>query len=162
MKPVLEQQHPLFHLAGDSGYPKSKLLVTPYSNNEAMQDESKRLFNLRHSGIRTECTEVIFGRLKKRWPFVKNIRCHLMRAIDAILSCAILHNLCVKWGQPMPEEDDDGPQPDFDPLRAVRVVYNPNDRQMVRVQGEIVRDNLRRNMPPPSASERRKINRFRL
>ena len=35
VKPVLEQQHPLFRLAGDSGYPKSKLLVTPYSMAEA-------------------------------------------------------------------------------------------------------------------------------
>ena len=61
MKPVLEQQHPLFRLAGDSAYPRSKLLIPPYSNAEAGDDETKRLFNLRLSGIRTECSENIYG-----------------------------------------------------------------------------------------------------
>ena len=31
VKPILEQQHPLFQLAGDSGYPRSKMLIASYT-----------------------------------------------------------------------------------------------------------------------------------
>ena len=63
VKVLLESQHPLFRIAGDSAYPKSKLMVTPYRTAEAANDPSKRLFNLRLCGARTECTEDIYGEL---------------------------------------------------------------------------------------------------
>ena len=34
-------------------------------------DPTKRLFNLRHCGMRAEATECIFGRLKEKWPILK-------------------------------------------------------------------------------------------
>ena len=42
VKVHLEEQHPLFRVLGDSAYPKSKLLITPYSTAQAANDESKR------------------------------------------------------------------------------------------------------------------------
>ena len=62
VKVMLERQHPLFRVAGDSAYPKSKLLVTPYRTAEAANNDSKRLFNIRLCGLRTECTEHIYGK----------------------------------------------------------------------------------------------------
>ena len=47
-KQYLEQRWPRFLLAGDSAYPKSTVLVTPYTEAEAQNDASKRLFNLRY------------------------------------------------------------------------------------------------------------------
>ena len=46
-KEYIEQRYPRYLLAGDSGYPKSNVLVTPYPRAECGNDESKRLFNLR-------------------------------------------------------------------------------------------------------------------
>ena len=46
----LERRFPRYLLAGDQGYPKSPLLVIPYPDEEAEQDPSKRLFNIRFLG----------------------------------------------------------------------------------------------------------------
>ena len=63
VKIAVEQQPlPQFRVAGDSAYAKSRLLVTPYRTAEAAADPSKRLFNLRFCGMRTECTENIYGK----------------------------------------------------------------------------------------------------
>ena len=35
VKPLIENMSPRFYLAGDSGYPISKTLITPYSTEEA-------------------------------------------------------------------------------------------------------------------------------
>ena len=42
VKVLLEAQHPSFRLLGDSAYPKSRIMVTPYRTPEAANDESKR------------------------------------------------------------------------------------------------------------------------
>ena len=46
-KVVIERRFPRYLLAGDQGYPKSEVLVIPYSDEEALHDPSKRLFNMR-------------------------------------------------------------------------------------------------------------------
>ena len=65
-----------FLVAGDSGYPISKHLITPYRTAEALVDPSKALFNRRHSGLRTVMTENIFGVWKRRFPCINFLRCH--------------------------------------------------------------------------------------
>ena len=42
VKVLLEAQHPSFRLLGDSAYPKSRIMVTPYRTPEAAADDSKR------------------------------------------------------------------------------------------------------------------------
>ena len=42
VKVLVEGQHPLFCLLGDSAYPKSKVMVTPYRTPEAAADMTKR------------------------------------------------------------------------------------------------------------------------
>ena len=61
MKKALEIRQPRFRVAGDSAYPRSVMLVTPFSNEESDHNLRKRLFNLRHAGLRAEYTETIFG-----------------------------------------------------------------------------------------------------
>ena len=48
VKVVVEGQHPLFCVLGDSAYPKSKVMVTPYKTPEAAADLSKRQENIHH------------------------------------------------------------------------------------------------------------------
>ena len=71
-KKALETRQPRFRVAGDSAYPRSVMLVTPFSNEESDHNLRKRLFNLRHAGLRAECTETIFGMWKRRFPIVQN------------------------------------------------------------------------------------------
>ena len=47
VKPYLEQRWPRFLLAGDSAYPRSLVMVTPFPKRESDRDPIKRLFNLR-------------------------------------------------------------------------------------------------------------------
>ena len=47
VKTAIEQRWPIYFLAGDEGYPKSDVLVIPYPANQADNDPSKRLFNIR-------------------------------------------------------------------------------------------------------------------
>ena len=46
-KQYLEQRFPRFLVAADAGYPRSTVVVVPYTDAEARRDESKRLLNLR-------------------------------------------------------------------------------------------------------------------
>jgi hypothetical protein len=73
VKAVINRQRE-FLLAGDSGYPISEVLITPYRNAEAAGDPTKRLFNQRLSGLRTVCTENIFGIWKRRYRCLKLLR----------------------------------------------------------------------------------------
>ncbi len=102
VKTILKRLHPKFLLAGDSGYSKSKIMVTPFSNEEALGDPHKRLFNLRLSGLRAEGPENIFGMWKSRWPIIKHVRLNHDKAMEAVFATAVLHNLCVHWNKPEP------------------------------------------------------------
>ena len=64
VKVAVEQQPlPQFKVASDSAYPKSGLLITPYRTAQAAADPTIRLFNFRFCGMRTECTEDIYGQI---------------------------------------------------------------------------------------------------
>ena len=48
---------------GDSAYPQSCVMMTPYQMDQIYDDHSKNLFNVRHSAARMEMTEHIYGEL---------------------------------------------------------------------------------------------------
>ncbi len=70
VRPVIEER-PQFLLAGDSGYPISEVLMTPFSARESAGDPRKARFNRRHSGLRTRMTENVYADLKNRWQCLK-------------------------------------------------------------------------------------------
>jgi hypothetical protein len=119
VKKVLETMQPRFRVAGDSGYPRSVILVTPYSRAEGENDLDKRLFNLRHSGLRGECTECIFGMWKRRFLIIRNMRNHNSNALEVVMATAVLHNLSVIWGEPEPEDVDDSEEDEDDDQNGV-------------------------------------------
>ena len=67
MKGILEAQHPKILVAGDAGYVKSKVLVIPFTNDEAMADP--RLLNLCHSGMRSKGKRVYLRELEEGAPY---------------------------------------------------------------------------------------------
>ena len=70
VRPLIEEP-PQFLLAGDSGYPISEVLMTPFSARERQGDPRKGRFNHRHSSLRTLMTENLYADLKNRWQCLK-------------------------------------------------------------------------------------------
>ena len=65
----------------------------PYETADAFHDPRKARFNSKLYAIRTVMTENIFGRWKKRFPILTNLRTHLELSQKIIIATAILHNI---------------------------------------------------------------------
>ena len=124
-------------------------------------DATKRLFNYWHSSLRQECTENIFGLFKRRWPVVKNMRWHYWHAVEAILACAVLHNVGVRWR----DEVEDLPPEDDEPLLhdgrvnedGMHGMAEHARRMRERQEGAEVREQIVFGMEGPSERELRKM-----
>jgi hypothetical protein len=150
VKRVIERQR-RFLLAGDSGYPISENLITPYRNADALRNPRRRKFNQRLSGLRTVCTENIFGIMKRRFPELTKLRCSHTRARKIIVAIAILHNIAILWNDDVPvggiapEEDPAGPAV---PEQEYEIVEDDAEPAVVRARGQELREQLCMNMPP--------------
>ena len=133
------------------------MLVTPFSKQEGEDDLRKRLFNLRHSGLRAECTECIFGMWKKRFPIIKNMRFHFENALEITMATATLHNLSVMWNEPEAFNDDDDDVPDEEEDDEEPEEPISGNKLRVRVEGTALRDALLDAMPAATAVEARRI-----
>ena len=137
-----------FHVTGDLAYPMLPVMVKPYPIAEAANDRSKARFNYKHSGMRTIMTEHIFGRLKKRFPILRQLRYHLELSQKVILACCILHNMAVKFKTPFLADDDlhdnDGHEDDDDfPLDYADDLLVPEE---IRIRAKRIRDELKNSM----------------
>ncbi|XP_054081522.1 putative nuclease HARBI1 [Zeugodacus cucurbitae] len=86
-------------LAGDSAYPLSETMITPFRSNARVLDINSRInFNLRHSKFRVR-VEHCFGLLKERFCSLKEFRARLINkeshklCCDWFVVCCILHNI---------------------------------------------------------------------
>jgi hypothetical protein len=129
VKRVIEGQR-RFLLAGDSGSPISENLITLYRNAEALRNPRRRKFNQRLSGLRTVCTENIFGIMKQRFPELTKLWCSHSRARKIIVAIAILYNIAILWNddEPVggipPEEDPAGPACLNRSMRFLKMMLN--------------------------------------
>ena len=96
--------------------------------------------------------------LKRRWPILKSMRNHVDNAMAIILTCCILHNVAIKWDAEDPPDDAEDSDEDEEGVEEDVIIDDDLDNARIRAQGAMVRENLRENMPPPTASERRRIN----
>jgi len=137
-----------FNIAGDSGYPISEVLVKPFTAQESGNDRSKRLFNKRLSGIRTVMTENIYGRWKRRFPILKQLRYHLENSLNTIIATAIIHNLCILWNDEteVPSDDDDDDD-DGDGEAEQDLVIGLQQPAAILAAGKAHRDRLWQQMP---------------
>ncbi|XP_066583798.1 putative nuclease HARBI1 [Prorops nasuta] len=82
------------HLLGDSAYPLSKFLLTPYKDNGHLS-LVKTNYNRKLSATRM-IIERTFGLLKCRWRKLKYIYMYNVDMIPLIVSaCCVLHNICI-------------------------------------------------------------------
>lgn len=88
-------------IAGDSAYPLSNTIITPYRSNAQHLDAIKRKqFNLQHSKFRVR-VEHCFGILKGRFNSLKELRMRIHNeesqtfCNDWVLVCCILHNILI-------------------------------------------------------------------
>lgn len=89
-------------IAGDSAYPQSTYVVTPFRSNSRIMEVDRQLrFNKRHSQYRVR-VENCFGVLKGKFCSLKEIRIRLKNKksqyflCNWILVCCILHNILLK------------------------------------------------------------------
>ena len=89
-------------LLGDSGYPCTKFLMTPYTQPESPSQEK---FNRAH---KTCCVfERSFGLLKCRFHILHSeIRMSPDRVCTIIAACFVLHNIAVSLREPEVDYDD--------------------------------------------------------
>jgi hypothetical protein len=148
-KQYLEQQR-LYLLAGDSAYPISENLMKPYTNAEAGQDASKRLFNKRLCGLRTVMSENVYGVWKKRFPILREMRNWYPLAKEVIIATAILHNIAILWKDEEPVELGINVAAHLPAAVRNRAPRGRDAGDVItRLRGQQLREMLRANMPPP-------------
>ena len=87
-----------FHILGDGAYPLSKWLLIPYANTGHLT-QTQKLYNTRLSQTRM-LIENAFGILKMRFrQLFYGLHFHKpLKAAAFIISCYVLHNLCIDAG----------------------------------------------------------------
>ena len=133
-KQIIEEQIE-YKIAADSGYPISQVLVKPYSAPE-VNENPRRTFNRKLSGLRTVMTEDIFGCWKKRFPILRNLRCHLELSQKIIVTTAILENIAHAWNVDQPDDD----LPNL-PHEGPVIIYD-DSVEVTRIRGQVERDIL--------------------
>lgn len=93
---------PQFHLVGDAAYGLHINIMTPLTArlNQEIPPEAER-YNQLQSSTRM-VIERTFGMLKGRWRRLGTLENRIDNVNDAILSCCILHNMCVRNGDIAP------------------------------------------------------------
>ena len=139
---------PRRYLLGDSAYPLSEYVLTPYPDDQARHDNNKALYNARHSGARVEQSEDIYGMLKRRFPIVKHIRLSLENSWKVVNAAAVLHNVCIAWDDEEPDEHplnrlDQEPQPAQMPLEQQYEVLPAVPPAQERLAAQLARDTYR-------------------
>jgi hypothetical protein len=142
VKPLIERQRQ-YLLAGDSAYPISENLITPYRNADSLREPLKARFNRKLSGLRTVCTENLFSIWKRRWPVTHLLHCSYDQARKTVYATGVLYNIGILWGDEDPH--DPAPAPVDEQFVIVKYEAEPG---VVRKARQRLRDHLRMNMLP--------------
>ena len=149
-------------IAGDSAYPLSKSLIKPFS---APTTRTEGRFNGKLSGLRTVMTENVYGRLKARFPILREMRHHLVYSQRIVVACSILHNIAESLNDEIDDVTPDDPlrrpfdEPAQTPPRRRPVLEHVNVdgagnrrlRDGQRVRFEMLRQFAEANqLPPPN------------
>ena len=116
MKPYLEALNPKAVVLGDSAFPLTDTMITPFTRPAVIGNHERSLFNTsRHSGARVECTEDTFGILKRRFPVLKDLRYDVSNSMNIVEMCCVFHNMSIDMGDVMPRDmfdDQENGRPD--------------------------------------------------
>ena len=98
-----------YHIIGDSAYPLSNYLITPYCVRKQGMSVQQKKFNT-HLASKRSVIERAFGLLGQRFPRLMKLNVHsLEKRIKCIVSACVLHNWCIM--------EDDGE--DFDEVGEI-------------------------------------------
>lgn len=162
-KVTVEQiEHESGHLiAGDSAYPLSRSLIKPFS---APTTRTEGAFNGALSGARTLMTENVYGRLKGRFPILREMSHYLNYSQRIVVACSVLHNIAESLNDEIDDVTPDDPlrrphdEPAQRPPRRLPVVAHVNVdgvrnrrlREGQRVRFELLRQfALAHHLPAP-------------
>ncbi|XP_054921067.2 putative nuclease HARBI1 [Dermacentor andersoni] len=99
-----------YHLLGDAAYPLREHLLTPYRDYGALTKQQKH-FNYKFSATRV-LIENAFSTLKKRFRQLMYLELRTIPWLNKfIISCCVLHNLCIEYGDVEPDDDDNEQAP---------------------------------------------------
>ena len=91
------------YLVGDSAYPLSPWLQKPFPEGTRDLDEIQLNEELSSARVQVECA---FGILKSRWRILMGMEESRVQLISKIiLACAVLHNMCILFGDEWEEDD---------------------------------------------------------
>ena len=100
-------------ILGDPAYPLRPWLMTPFPMVGALTAAQQR-FNYRLSKAHV-VVERAFGKLKNRWRcLLKQLEESTDRVPKTIITCCILHNICIYMDDELEEDDDDDESDDDD------------------------------------------------
>ena len=92
-------------LIGDGAYPANTWLLKPFPNNLNLSQEHDKFSRLL-SSVKV-AVERAFGILKARWRCLLNCLDHNIENLpDVIISCCVLHNICLMKGDSYIDNDD--------------------------------------------------------
>lgn len=124
-------------ILGDSAYPISKFLLTPYRDNGHLTREQKK-FNYCLSSTRV-MIEQAFGILKNKFRILEHLDTESLRnGSKIILACAILHNFIINKGNPSEYLTCDIAAPEIDVQNVVENETSTHEDE----DGAILRNNL--------------------
>lgn len=90
------------HIIADSAYPLQEWLLTPFRRVGLLTREQTN-YNIALSSTRV-AIERAFGLLKGRFKRLQHINvAGLEHTCNIIMSCCVLHNLCIRQGDMLPE-----------------------------------------------------------
>ncbi|KAF6215914.1 hypothetical protein GE061_000249 [Apolygus lucorum] len=119
-------------ISGDSGYANGAYLMTPLENPELPEEVA---YNEAQTRTRNP-VERTFGVLKRRFPILAiGINVRLSRSMPIIVATAVLHNIAVRGGDPLPPDDHvvNFPMPWEELLELGRIAGScPTARALVR------------------------------
>ena len=87
-----------YTLVGDAAYPCRPWMLAPYKGHKDRFSREEYHWNFVQSSTRM-CVERAFDILKGRWRILlKRVDVHLKNVPDLVLTCLVLHNMCIIFG----------------------------------------------------------------
>ena len=91
-----------YHIIGDSAYPLSNYLITPYRVRKQNMTVQEKKFNT-HLASKRAMIEQAFGLLGLRFPRLMKLKVNsIKKRIQCVVAACVLHNWCI-----MEDDDED-------------------------------------------------------
>lgn len=117
-------------ILGDPAYPLRPWLLTPFPAGALTAAQQR--FNYRLSKARV-IIERAFGKLKSRWRcLLKQLEESTNRVPQTIITCCILHNICIRMDDQLDEDDDSDNDDDSDDDGGVGYLRAENAARRIR------------------------------